>query len=48
MRKIIIKLHAQLFTMWLRDTHKINHPVEWLLHHGYLACGLLVNAMRPR
>lgn len=48
MRKLIIALQVRLFQAWVMDTHERDHPVEWLLYHGYVACGRLSNKLRPR
>jgi hypothetical protein len=48
MRKLLLALEARLFALWLMDRHKRDHPIEWVLYHGYGACGRLSNAMRPR
>lgn len=47
-RTIVIALQVRLFQAWVMDRHETGHPVEWLLYHGYGACGRLANAMRPR
>lgn len=48
MRKLIIALQVRLFQAWLMDRHTRGHPIEWLLYHGYGACGRLAAWLRPR